>query len=310
MNRQSFANHRLVLMPALILLVSLTLSQAALAGDAETARGEKGKAPALSPEQKAHLVAAQAKWGVIKVIFAGLAEAQFKGSNASRAALSSRARQVSTIAAPALNKWVIRPESKYLGGEVATALDRIHSRLEEVDLVVEFCNSPDRTVWQKGAAKIDEQIKTGAAEITALFRKLPRPRMALPADFPREVIRDEIRIVCAFLSNQDKDHRWTLGATKDAPCDPAEVARVAMLPAQVLDISADMIECVLCNRQDLNAEAVAKLTEAHAVLTNDRDVSLRVIHGGSYDWNQMHRAFHLTIDKAWRWVDSAWGSLL
>lgn len=280
-----------------LLVVWLAISQGVLAA---------GSGPS---DQKAHLAAAHAKWGIIKVIFDGLGKARFRGSNASRAALSYRTRQVSAIAAPALNKWVIRPEGKYLGKEVAAALDRLHSQLETLDLAVEFGNSPDPKVWQEGAARIDAQIASGAAQIAALFKKVPRPRVALPSELQREVIRDEISIIGALLANQDKDHRWTPGQTKEAPPDPAEVARVATLHAQVLDIAADMIEYVLCHRQALPPEAVKKLTEAHARLTHDRDVSLRVIAKGNFDWEKMHQAFHQAFDQVWLLVDRARGAL-
>ena len=258
----------------------------------------------LPRETQEHLVAAHAKWGVIEVILDELFHPDFRGPDHFRAALSYLCRHVSTIAAPALNRWVIRPERHYLGREFEAALDRVHSRLEGFDTGIGFCNSPDTAVWQQGADKFHALIKEGTAEAKAIFRKIPQPRIAMSADLQREVIRDELEIIHAFLANQDEGHRWTPPAAAGAACPtPGEMKRVAMQHAQVIHITLAMLEYVLANRAALPREVQAGLTGLHAKLTREKATSLRVIGQGSFDWQKMHDTFHQVFERADREVE-------
>lgn len=257
----------------------------------------------LPRETQEHLVAAHAKWGVIEVILDELFNPDFRGPDHFRAALSYFCRHVSTIAAPALNRWVIRPERHYLGREFETALDRVHSRLEGFDLGIGFCNSPDTAVWQQTADKFHALIKEQTAEAKAIFRKIPCPRITMSPDLQREVIRDELEIIHAFLVNQDEIHHWTPVAAGATSPSPAEVKRVAMQHAQVIHITLAMLEYVLANRAALPREVQEGLTALHAKLTREKATSLRVIGQGSFDWQKMHDTFHQVFDRANREVE-------
>ncbi len=260
-------------------------------------------------ETAEHLVAACAKWGVVKIILDELWNPEFEGGNDSRAGLSYFCRQVSNVAAPALARWVIRPEKKFLGREVESALDAVHARLEGFDLSIGFCNSPDIAIWKKGEQQMGEIIKKGTADATAVFNGLKCPRIRLSPDFEREVIRDELRIISAFLVNQDEDHRWT-PTPKEVACPrPEELKRVAVLHSQVLHIGAKMIEYVVSNRNALPQDSQQKLAKINHLLVRNVETSLRVIRKGGFDWQVMHKAFHAVIDEAYHDIDEVWGEL-
>ncbi|MEW6710928.1 MAG: hypothetical protein AB1403_13965 [Candidatus Riflebacteria bacterium] len=274
----------------LILLVVLIVLSAISAYAQEISENEKNQ----------HLVAAHAKWGVIEVILDELYASEFKGDDGSRAALSYACRHVSTIAAPALNRWVIRPEKKYLGKELERELDvKVHQFLEGFDGAIGFCNSPEKEVWSEAAKKMHSRIKEGGKNAKAIFKRIPCPRVALDREFQDEVINDEIRIITAFLVNQDENHRWTPEKEGVPSYRKQEIARVAMLHSQVLHITAKMIEYVISNKSALTQAQQKKLAEVYGMLTNEKRISMKVIAKGGFDWETMHKQFHRVFDKAY-----------
>lgn len=268
-----------------------------------------GPAQDLPPETREHLVAAHAKWGMIELIFTGLLASDVPGRDDGRASLGYYCRQISTIAAPALARWVIRPERRHLGKEAEATLDAIHQRLEGFDLGIGFSNSPDPAVWQAGAEKFHALIRKGLDDLRAGFATVPNPPIRVSPAMQRDIVRDELRILSALLANQDDDHRWT-PPQAGGPCPrPDEIARVARLHAQVLHIAASMAEYVLANRSALTPAATQTLVGVHRALTAARETSLRVLASGQYEWDRMHQAFHQAFDRAYHEVDSAWCSL-
>ncbi|PKL42446.1 MAG: hypothetical protein CVV41_15015 [Candidatus Riflebacteria bacterium HGW-Riflebacteria-1] len=251
-------------------------------------------------EVKQHLVAAHAKWGVIEVILDELYNPEFKGDDGSRSALSYVCRHVSTIAAPALNRWVIRAEKKYLGKELEHELDvKVHQPLEDFDMGIGFCNSPEKSVWNEAAIKMHARIKEGRKNAKRIFKIIPCPRVTLAPELQREVIRDEIRIITAFLVNQDESHRWTPEKEGVSSYRQQEIARVALLHAQVLHITARMIEYVISNKTALTAVQQKKLAEVHACIEKEKKIGMRVIASGDFNWETMHDQFHKVFNRAY-----------
>lgn len=282
----------------IILATMLALSLTSAWADPESA------APELSREQQLSLVAARAKWGVIEVLLDEIDNPRFAGIDDGRASVGYRCRQVGAIAAPALARWVIRREKKGLGPEAERALDNIHHTLEAIDLDIGFYNTSDPAVYAKLAAARNAVIAKGRAEAKRIFSTLPDPRIQLPADLQRQVMRDELMIILALLANQDDGHRWT-PAPRDGEPGPRrdEIVRVATLHSQVMQITAAMIEYVLANRTALPLDAQKTLVELHRSLTHDVEVSMRVIAKNDFDWKTMHDRFHTVFAQTSREIN-------
>lgn len=276
--------------PVIILIISVFVSSALMADSANVSEDLT----------RQHLAAVHAKWGVIKVILDEIYNPEFKGSDASRAAISYVCRHVTCIAAPALNRWVIRPEKKYLGSQLEKELDvKVHQFLEGFDMSIGFCNSPDKELWNEVARKMHDRIKEGRKNAAAIFKRIPNPEVKMDQELQKQVVNDEIRIITAFLVNQDENHRWTPVKDGTPSFRDEEIKRVAVLHSQVLHITAKMIEYVLCNTSAVSRESQRELAEVNKMLMYEKELSMRVISKGKFDWEVMHNQFHKVFDKAY-----------
>lgn len=277
----------------LVVVLALTMSAAA--------------AEPTAPEIQQHLVMAHAKWQVVDVILHEMDNPAFQGDDHYRSAINYLVRHVTTIAGPALNRWVIRPERRYFPKELVKPMEEAVYRLKGFGMGIMFCNSPDLELWKGVSRKMHDTIRETSAGMRALFRRLPNPNVELSAENRQEVVCDQLRMISAFLINQDENHRWTPGPDGEEWPRPDEVKRVLVLHCHAINIAAAMIATVVAQKDALRPSVSRQLIRTHRYLEKAREIGLKAAQAEKPDWELWHRRFHDVFSRAYNEVDDAWG---